>query len=281
MYSSDGGRALLALGRAWPLRPAPVVGRAKHGAHRRRSGSAQRDTAHPRAPPGHAAPAIARGGERSRPEDAGDPRSFPNQVFAAAGAPSHPSLQRIQIQSLRSAMDLEHSFGPAYARGLLVRGQQCWAVIGVNAEETRRPSMACSPWEFSGWPIAGSITPAKRVCQGLKVLLPAGCGGTTRARMAWLNRELAQWELYEVGAGSEELVSIDTADQGNLKMRLVHAFNPRPRSSGRRTEWPTSCVCYPRGCSRVTDRTQRQRGRSFPVRPGICARPPGFCDRLL
>ncbi len=45
--------------------------------------------------------------------------------------------------------------------------------------------------------------------------------------MAWLNRELAQWELYEVGAGSDDLESIDTADQGNLKMRLVHAFNPQ------------------------------------------------------
>jgi hypothetical protein len=54
--------------------------------------------------------------------------------------------------------------------------------------------------------------------------LPAGCSSTTRARMAWLNRELAQWELYEVGA-DEDLVAIDTADQGNLKMRLVHAFN--------------------------------------------------------
>ena len=30
----------------------------------------------------------------------------------------------------------------------------------------------------------------------------------------------------EIGAG-EDLVAIDTADQGNLKMRLVHAFNPR------------------------------------------------------
>jgi hypothetical protein len=31
--------------------------------------------------------------------------------------------------------------------------------------------------------------------------------------------------LYEVG-GSDELASIDARDQGNLKMRLVHAFNP-------------------------------------------------------
>jgi hypothetical protein len=131
-----------------------------------------------------------------------------------------------KLESLSSAMDLEHSFGPAYARGLLVRGQQCWALIGVNAEE--------SPAILDGVLTLGILWLAycrehagKRVCHGLKVFLPAGCGGTTRARMAWLNRELAQWELYEIGAGSEELVSIDTADQGNLKMRLVHAFQPQ------------------------------------------------------
>jgi hypothetical protein len=132
-----------------------------------------------------------------------------------------------KLEGLRSAMDLEHSFGPAYARGLLVRGQQCWALIGVNAEE--------SPAIIDGVLTLGILWLAycrehhggKRVCQGLKVFLPAGCGSTTRARMAWLNRELAQWELYEVNAVSEDLLGIDTADQGNLKMRLVHAFNPQ------------------------------------------------------
>jgi hypothetical protein len=128
-----------------------------------------------------------------------------------------------KLESLRSAMDLEHSFGPAYARGLLVRGLQSWALIGVNAAET--------PATIDGVLTLGILWLAycrehsgKRLCQGLKVLLPEGCGGTTRARMAWLNRDLAQWELYELSQG-EELVQIDTSDQGNLKMRLVHAFN--------------------------------------------------------
>ena len=136
-------------------------------------------------------------------------------------------FNEFKVESLRSAMDLEHSFGPAYARGLLVRGQQCWALIGVNAEE--------SPAIIDGILTLGILWLAycrkhcgeTRVCQGLKLFLPAGCSSTTRARMAWLNRELAQWELYEVGQGSEELLAIDTADQGNLKMRLVHAFNPQ------------------------------------------------------
>jgi hypothetical protein len=129
-----------------------------------------------------------------------------------------------KVEGLRSAMDLEHSFGPAYARGLLVRGQHCWALIGVNAEESQATIDGVLTLGILWLDYCREHGAGKRVCQGLKVLLPAGCSSTTRARMAWLNRELAQWELYEVGA-DEDLETIDTADQGNLKMRLVHAFN--------------------------------------------------------
>ena len=130
-----------------------------------------------------------------------------------------------KVESLRTAMDLEHSFGPAYARGLLVRGQQCWALIGVNAEESQATIDGVLTLGILWLAYCREHGAGKRVCHGLKVLLPAGCGHTTRARMAWLNRDLAQWELYEVGVG-EDLEAIDTADQGNLRMRLVHAFNP-------------------------------------------------------
>ena len=34
-------------------------------------------------------------------------------------------------------MDLEHSFGPIYARGLLRQGQSAFAVLGVNGQETQ------------------------------------------------------------------------------------------------------------------------------------------------
>jgi hypothetical protein len=129
-----------------------------------------------------------------------------------------------KVESLHTAMDLEHSFGPAYARGLLVRGQQCWALIGVNAEESQATIDGVLTLGILWLAYCREHGAGKRVCQGLKVLLPAGCCSTTRARMAWLNRDLAQWELYEVGVG-EDLEAIDTADQGNLKMRLVHAFS--------------------------------------------------------
>ena len=41
-----------------------------------------------------------------------------------------------KVDGLRSAMDLEHSFGPAYVRGRLLRGTAADAVIGVGAAES-------------------------------------------------------------------------------------------------------------------------------------------------
>ncbi len=34
-------------------------------------------------------------------------------------------------------MDLEHSFGPIYARGILRQGRTAFAVLGVNQQETQ------------------------------------------------------------------------------------------------------------------------------------------------
>ena len=133
-------------------------------------------------------------------------------------------LNGYKLEGLRSAMDLEHSFGPAYARGVLMRGQQCWALIAVNAAESQATIDGVLTLGIL-WLTYCREHAGKRVCCGLKVMLPAGHGSTTRARMAWLNRELAQWELYEVEEGTEQIEQVDTADQGNLNMRMVHAFN--------------------------------------------------------
>ena len=40
------------------------------------------------------------------------------------------------MDGLRSAMDLEHSFGPAYVRGRLLSGTAADAVIGVSETES-------------------------------------------------------------------------------------------------------------------------------------------------
>jgi hypothetical protein len=47
------------------------------------------------------------------------------------------SFPDFNVEGVRSAMDLENSFGPAYARGTLVRGTSAWAVIGVGGDEAQ------------------------------------------------------------------------------------------------------------------------------------------------
>jgi hypothetical protein len=129
-----------------------------------------------------------------------------------------------KVDGLRSAMDLEHSFGPAYVRGRLLKGTSADAVIGVSAAE-------------SGAMIDGILTlgilwldhcrqkgEARRHFGGLKVIVPARAWRTTAERMAWLNHGAAEFQLYTLDERSEELEQVDFRDTGNLDSRLVHAF---------------------------------------------------------
>lgn len=127
----------------------------------------------------------------------------------------------------RTAMDLEHSFGPAYARGMLLRGQTAWAVLGAGATETPATIDGALTlgilWLDQCRGQGGSVS--RRLVRGLKLILPVGTIEATRARLQWLSTSLAQWELYSLDEPGEELVAVEAAG-GNLKMHLVHAFNP-------------------------------------------------------
>jgi hypothetical protein len=130
-------------------------------------------------------------------------------------------------ESFRSAMDLEHSFGPAYARGILTKGQSAWAIIGVGPEE--------SPAAIDGALTLGILwldycrehSNGRRVFHGLRVVVPLGFAATARARVAWLNPALAQWELYELSASTAELTPAPVGNDGNLAIQLPHAFDPQ------------------------------------------------------
>lgn len=130
-----------------------------------------------------------------------------------------------KLDDLRTAMDLEHSFGPAYVRGVLTRGQQAWAVIATGEGETQAT--------IDGALTAGILWLAhcriqrgrRAVFHGLKVIVPRSSEATTRARMAWLDRSLAQWKLYGISAAEESLTELDATTEGNLEMRLVRAFD--------------------------------------------------------
>ncbi|KAA6458811.1 hypothetical protein DYQ86_19570 [Acidobacteria bacterium AB60] len=131
-----------------------------------------------------------------------------------------------KVDGMRSAMDLEHSFGPAYTRGRLLRGTSADAVIGVGSAEP-------------GANIDGVLTvgllwleycrnrseSTRRHFGGLKVMVPAGAARTTAERMLWLNHAAAEFQLFTFDERSEELALVDFRDAGNVSSRLVHAFS--------------------------------------------------------
>jgi hypothetical protein len=141
-----------------------------------------------------------------------------------------PVLERVlghafaewKVDGLRTAMDLEKSFGPAYARGSLVKGNQAWAVIGVNEEETATTIDGILTLGILWLDDCRERAAGRRLYQGLKIIVPRGAAMLTLSRLAWLNSDAAQWELWELDQRSEDLVQRDAADQGNLRTRLLH-----------------------------------------------------------
>jgi hypothetical protein len=122
----------------------------------------------------------------------------------------------------RTAMDLERSFGPAYARGTLLRGTQARAVIGVGEHESAPIVDGILTLGILWLHHCREHAGGRRMYQGLRIIVPRGAATLTLSRMAWLNRDAAQWELYELDEASEDLLSRDLDDYGNLRTRLVH-----------------------------------------------------------
>jgi hypothetical protein len=130
-----------------------------------------------------------------------------------------------KVEGLRSAMDLEHSFGPAYVRGRLLRGPAVDAVIGVGAAESAATVDGVLTLGILWLDYCRQHTEGRRHVGGLKVIVPAGAWRTTAERMAWMNRAAADFELYTLDERSEELEPVEVGDTGNLKSRLVHTFS--------------------------------------------------------
>ena len=124
--------------------------------------------------------------------------------------------------SFRTAMDLEQSFGPAYVRGSLLKGQQAWAVIGVSEAEAATTIDGILTLGILWLHHCREHAAGRRLYQGLKLILPHGTSQLTLSRLAWLNPDAAQWELYELDQSTEELTLRDPADQGNLRSHLIH-----------------------------------------------------------
>ena len=125
----------------------------------------------------------------------------------------------------RTAMDLEKSFGPAYARGSLVQGEQAWAVIGVKSAETQTTVDGILTLGVLWLAHCREHSGGRRLYRGLRLILPRGMATLTASRLTWMNADAAQWELWEFDEQTEEMEQRDAADHGNVSTRLVQAPN--------------------------------------------------------
>jgi len=129
------------------------------------------------------------------------------------------------ITRLTTAVDLERSFGPIYARGLLRHGQSAFAVLGVNASETQASIDASLTFAILWLEACRQSSAGKFLVEGLHLFVPHGCSALVRERMANLNRAAAKWSLLELDERHDALTEIDCTDRGNVATRLVHATN--------------------------------------------------------
>jgi len=127
------------------------------------------------------------------------------------------------VTQLSTTMDLEHSFGPIYTRGLLRQGQSGFAVLGVNAQETQTSIDAALAFGILWLEACRVAHSGKLVVEGLKLFLPVGSSVLTRERMAHLHCGAAKWRLYELNEREDSLAEVDVADRGNVRTRLVQA----------------------------------------------------------
>ena len=122
---------------------------------------------------------------------------------------------------LSTSMDLERSFSPVYARGLLRKGRSAFAVLGVNQQETQGSIDAALTFGLLWLHFCREREAGRAVVEGLKLYLPAGSSTTLQIRLGHLNREAAKFQLFELGERDEDLREIDLSDTGNINTRLV------------------------------------------------------------
>lgn len=137
----------------------------------------------------------------------------------------HRQLPDWKVGRLVTSMDLERSFSPVYARGLLRKGRSSFAVLGVNQQETQVSVDAILTFGLLWLEACREREAQRSFVEGLKLYVPAGSSTTLQIRMAYLDREAAKFQLFEFDERDESVLEIDSADHGNINTRLTHCPN--------------------------------------------------------
>jgi hypothetical protein len=127
---------------------------------------------------------------------------------------------------LATSMDLEQSFSPVYARGMVRKGRSSFAVLGVNQQETQAAVDASLTFALLWLDACRHREAGNSVVEGLKLYVPCGGSATLQIRLAHLNQDAANFQLFELEERDESVSQIDYSDHGNIHTRLVRYVDP-------------------------------------------------------
>jgi hypothetical protein len=122
---------------------------------------------------------------------------------------------------LSTSMDLERSFSPVYARGLVRKGRSAFAVMGVNQQETQASVDAALTFGLLWLDACREREAGRSMVEGLRLYVPPKTSATVQIRLAHLNHAAAKFQLFEFDERDEASTQIDLADHGNIQTRLV------------------------------------------------------------
>jgi hypothetical protein len=122
---------------------------------------------------------------------------------------------------LTTTMDLERSFSPVYARGLLRKGRSAFAVLGVSANETQGAVDASLTFGLLWMHACREREAGRCLVEGLRLYVPPKSSATLQIRVAHLDQNAAKFQLFELDERDESVQRIDYSDHGNINTRLV------------------------------------------------------------
>ena len=101
------------------------------------------------------------------------------------------------LTKLSTSMNLERSFSPVYARGLLRKGRTALAVLGVNEQETQASIDAALTFGLLWLENCRQREAGRSTVEGLRLYVPPKKSSTLRLRMVHLNQQRGRFQLCE------------------------------------------------------------------------------------
>jgi hypothetical protein len=129
------------------------------------------------------------------------------------------------LDRLTTSADLEHSFGAVCTRGLLRRGQERIAIVGLGDGEAQASIDNAVAVAILWLDYCRRHLAAKSHTGSLALFVPEGRAQTAQLRMSHLNREAAEWRIWALDEHTGEANELDLATELNLSTHLVQSFN--------------------------------------------------------